>query len=90
VKGFDTTQKRTFEETAELWFQNKLNHKYTSQNYRKIFPYLIMERGNHCAKCGTIPTEIHHVDGDRKNNGLSNFMILCAECHHGFHRKKRA
>ena len=25
--------------------------------------------------------EIHHIDGDRFNNNLSNLMILCPNCH---------
>jgi hypothetical protein len=28
-----------------------------------------------------IPIELHHIDGDRFNNNLSNLMILCPNCH---------
>jgi hypothetical protein len=45
-------------------------------------------RGNKCQKCGSfkwngsiIPLEIHHIDGDKKNNKLSNLMVLCPNCH---------
>lgn len=41
-----------------------------------------------CEKCGITtwlgekaPLEIHHIDGDRKNNRLENLQILCANCH---------
>lgn len=25
--------------------------------------------------------EVHHIDGNRKNNNLDNLVILCANCH---------
>lgn len=28
-----------------------------------------------------IPLEIHHIDGDRRNNDASNIKILCPNCH---------
>lgn len=28
-----------------------------------------------------IPLELHHEDGDRKNNVLSNLSLLCPNCH---------
>lgn len=28
-----------------------------------------------------IPLEVHHIDGDRTNNVLSNFSLLCPNCH---------
>lgn len=41
-----------------------------------------------CEGCGgtewmgeRIPLELHHVDGDRKNNNLENLKVLCCNCH---------
>ena len=41
-----------------------------------------------CECCGLttwldepIPLELHHKDGDRTNNTLENFMLLCHNCH---------
>ena len=41
-----------------------------------------------CERCGRItwmgepiPLELHHKDGDHNNNVLSNFEILCPNCH---------
>jgi 5-methylcytosine-specific restriction endonuclease McrA len=36
-----------------------------------------------CASCGAIerPLEIHHVDGDHRNNAFSNLRPLCRPCH---------
>lgn len=28
-----------------------------------------------------IPLELHHVDGDGRNNGLDNLVLLCPNCH---------
>ena len=28
-----------------------------------------------------IPLELHHIDGDKTNNVLSNFQLLCPNCH---------
>lgn len=41
-----------------------------------------------CEQCGLkewlnqpIPLELHHKDGNRHNNTLDNFMLLCPNCH---------
>jgi hypothetical protein len=41
-----------------------------------------------CECCGNtewlgqpIPLELHHIDGDRTHNELSNYMLLCPNCH---------
>lgn len=41
-----------------------------------------------CEKCGLaewnnqpIPTELHHIDGNRNNNTLDNVQFLCPNCH---------
>lgn len=41
--------------------------------------------GNKCARCGYNEyeegLEVHHIDGNRKNNKLENLIVLCALCH---------
>lgn len=41
-----------------------------------------------CESCGLkewmddkIPLELHHVDGDKRNNCLNNLLIVCPNCH---------
>ena len=41
-----------------------------------------------CARCGIsewlgqpAPLELHHIDGNRSNNDVSNLQILCPNCH---------
>lgn len=39
-----------------------------------------------------IPLELHHVDGNNKNNNLKNLQVLCPNCHaltHNYKRKKK-
>jgi hypothetical protein len=41
-----------------------------------------------CCKCGfNVPAilVVHHKDGDRRNNNLSNLQILCPNCHSLLH-----
>lgn len=45
-------------------------------------------RGRQCECCknkdwldNPIPLEVHHIDGDRLNNELSNLQLLCPNCH---------
>lgn len=49
---------------------------------------IIALRGRKCEKCGAeewlgkpINLEIHHIDGHRTNNELSNLQLLCPNCH---------
>ena len=41
-----------------------------------------------CENCGLeewmgqpIPLELHHIDGDKTHNELSNYQLLCPNCH---------
>lgn len=41
-----------------------------------------------CEKCGLtewlggdLPIELHHINGDKEDNNLSNLQILCPNCH---------
>lgn len=53
---------------------------------------------NECEKCGIkankgwnnqdITIELHHIDGDRKNNNFSNLQMLCPNCHSQTHNYK--
>ena len=55
-----------------------LKNKLFKENYKE----------RRCEKCGITqwlgkeaPLEIHHIDGDKKNNCIENLQILCANCH---------
>jgi hypothetical protein len=62
------------------------------EELNKALRYYIIykERGNKCEICGYEytdvkskkgPFEIHHKDGNKKNNKKENLQILCMNCH---------
>ena len=57
---------------------NKIREKLLREGYKE----------NKCENCGLtewlgqpIPLELHHKDGDRNNNTLENYQLLCPNCH---------
>lgn len=53
---------------------------------RKI-TYLIGEREKKCELCGsTKSVDVHHKDGDYRNNSPENLMTVCRSCHMKLHR----
>jgi 5-methylcytosine-specific restriction endonuclease McrA len=58
---------------------------YTVSKKHKQFPWKI-HKGDKCELCGFIPEhksqlDVDHIDGNKKNNNLSNLQTLCANCH---------
>jgi len=46
----------------------------------------LREKGEQCVECdATEQIEVHHIDGDRTNNRLSNLVPLCHDCHMKVH-----
>ena len=80
--------------------ENGLKGEYSISKYIKH--YLFEKNDCKCEKCGwgetneftgTIPLEVHHIDGDYKNNKEENLQLLCPNCHsltetHKSHNKK--
>jgi hypothetical protein len=57
---------------------NKVRKKLLEEGYKEY----------KCECCGNtewmgqpIPLELHHIDGDRYNNTIKNFQLLCPNCH---------
>ena len=53
------------------------------EEYQKIFgePF--------CMMCGNPKADVHHRDGDRRNNDPSNMQPLCRSCHVTHHNIQR-
>lgn len=57
---------------------NKIRRKLLEEGYKQ----------HKCECCGNtewlgqpIPLEVHHIDGNRNNNTIENFQLLCPNCH---------
>lgn len=53
-------------------------------SYKVLKVRLLGLRGKACERCGYPKYEIlqvHHRDGDRQNNALSNLELVCPNCH---------
>lgn len=69
--------------------------KGSSGNWKSIRMFILRRDGFYCTSCGaageqlsgTAKLEVHHVDGNWKNNRPQNLATLCEECH--VERKQR-
>lgn len=78
---------------GQSWSKNQHNYSTFTKNSNKkngkdTIKALINLRGQKCEQCGItqwfdkpINLEIHHIDGNRTNNELSNLLLLCPNCH---------
>lgn len=63
---------------------------YTAAHHssRKVV-YLIEDREKKCELCGTtINIDVHHKDGNYRNNRSENLMVVCRSCHMKLHHPK--
>lgn len=78
--------------TGQGWRKDADSYDLLSSDYQgkreTIKRALINRRGQKCERCnltqwqGTdIPLEVHHIDGDNKNNSVDNLLLLCPNCH---------
>jgi hypothetical protein len=81
----------THKEYIKRWkdgLEDGMRGKYSISDH--IRKYLLDKYNNSCQICewgkenpytGKIPLEIHHIDGNYKNNKEENLQILCPNCH---------
>ena len=78
--------------TGQAWNKGKDSYELLNHNYQgrrnTIKRALINKRGHKCECCGLttwqnqeIPLEIHHINGDNKDNDVDNLLLLCPNCH---------
>lgn len=71
------------------FFKGKKKRTYVNGEF--IYRKLAFENNPHsCALCDfseQYALEVHHIDKNRKNNDLSNLIVVCANCHRGIHKK---
>ena len=73
------------EKQRETW---KAKRDFNTAHIFSIKKWLKEERGNKCEECGVeewngkrLPMEVDHIDGNTKNNDLTNLKVLCPNCH---------
>lgn len=84
-------QEYFYKEYIKRWKNGEENGMQGEYNVSKyIKRYLFEKHNNRCEKCGwgetneftgTIPLEVHHMDGDYTNNKEENLQLLCPNCH---------
>lgn len=75
--------------TGQLWSKGlRLKDWKDFQHGKNLKKPLLKEKGHKCEKClqtewfgGSIPLEVHHMDGNRLNNNFQNLQLLCCNCH---------
>lgn len=78
--------------TGQAWNKGKDSYELLEHNYQgkrdTIKRALINHRGHKCEKCGLttwngqeIPLEVHHLNGNNKDNDPSNLQLVCPNCH---------
>jgi len=60
--------------------------KYGIYYGKAKYKYRSLIEKEKCENCSFFPThkcqlDIDHIDGNKKNNSISNLMVLCANCH---------
>ncbi len=81
----NSAQKQPRKRPIEDYLNNKYPIASNSLKRRLIHEEIFEER---CRDCGrtewegrAIPLELEHIDGNNKNNTLSNLKLLCPNCH---------
>lgn len=79
-----------YRKNVQQWLDGK-DEGYSGTGTKKfIRKYLFEINNNKCQLCGwgqenpyskTIPLEVHHIDGNYRNNKIENLQLLCPNCH---------
>jgi hypothetical protein len=69
-----------------------INEKASYRTLKTTIRKRLITSETTCYDCGkkSLLFEIHHVDKNRKNNNLSNLVVLCLDCHANRHRGEQA
>lgn len=80
-----------YKQYIKQWKNNEVDGKSGQFGTSAYIKKYLMERANNkCEKCGwhelnsftnKVPLELHHKDGDYRNNTEENLELLCPNCH---------
>lgn len=93
IKYCSTSCQVEYEANTKInkWKNNEWDGSAPNGSLSKtIRTYLLKQNNYSCQLCGwnkqnlvtgTVPLEIHHIDGNYRNNRPENLMVLCPNCH---------
>ena len=64
------------------------NGQWRDENTWLLYHYrdIVLKANSRCEKCGRMKNLlVHHKDGNRRNNTITNLSVLCPSCHHAIH-----
>lgn len=74
-------------ESHRLWKGG--NKPYPKEFNMDLRSTVKLRDDNKCQICGKSVSgrhgQVHHIDGDKKNNSMDNLILLCASCHSKIH-----
>ena len=61
----------------------RLSPCHPTHPYKRVHQVIFMKSGKpfKCEECNSGGEDIHHIDGDKKNNDIYNLQCLCKSCH---------
>lgn len=79
---------KEYYKTHEVWNKGKGNYEPYGPEFTEEFKENVRELYNRrCFYCGRFEIEnirkldVHHIDGNKKNNAIENLIPLCVYCH---------
>lgn len=88
--GKASNKGKKFDRKPKIKLENILKKNNFFQSYKlKKRLFAAKLKPEHCEECGwnkrskdgRLPLELHHVNGDSRDNRLENLKILCPNCH---------
>ena len=83
----NTNYKKMFGEDNPQW-KGGLNNKNISSSHSHKIAKDLKSDIKYCENCSNDKNlEVHHIDGNYKNNNINNLIKLCSTCHKQYHLK---
>lgn len=79
-----------YKENIKKWKNGEIDGTSKTGAVEFVKRYIREKYNNQCCKCGwheinpvtgKVPVELHHIDGNYKNNKEENLELLCPNCH---------
>lgn len=66
----------------EGWEQGRTGSRGNRPGWSHLRKKVIRRDGHRCQECGTPNSlHVHHIDGDARNDAMTNLRTLCEDCH---------